>query len=570
MGNPIVGRQLHHFGVHHDEADLLRGGLVKQADNQGVGTHGLTGAGGTGNEYMGQFFDVADDIAAADIPPHRKGRFRGMLHKFSGFDNVPDQHRRHRFVGNLNAHHGDFIGHGGNADAAGSQRQRNIILQIGDFGELDPLIQRKFVPGDGGAVDHVPGLGIHAEAGQGLRQTAGVVPQLCPGGHVVFALAFMQQADRGITVFRLSGGHVFRDFRRHRRRLLRHRLCRRFLGSRCLRRDGRLGYRRALHRRSFLSRFRRRGDHHRLHGGNRSGRLRPADGSGHRGHRLFDGKGISLVIRLRRSLRRNHLCRGLLGVGTMPEKAGKARLVRLGGSCRCAHRVVHRDVDLRVGMLCRDRGRFPPAPCRPGRPLRLLLMFILGPLPVLFDQRSHRQPQRHHQQHHKQHGKDNDRSDLGKNRHRPLRQRAGNHAAAVQGRAVLPQRRDDPDGGGVCLLHQQHMAQAAQQHRQQQGAGHPQGNGPAVMKQENAGRQHQRRAEDPIAIPQQTFDQDGEPVDKNGTDAKVADEHAQRQHQTHHAPHFPADGAGLRLLRRRPAPGRTALFRCGSGCRFLL
>ena len=92
VGNPIVGRQLHHFGVHHDEANLLRGGLVKQTDNQGVGTHGLTGAGGTGNEYMGQFFDVADDIPAADIPPHRKGRFRGMLHKFSGLDNVPDQH----------------------------------------------------------------------------------------------------------------------------------------------------------------------------------------------------------------------------------------------------------------------------------------------------------------------------------------------------------------------------------------------------------------------------------------------------------------------------------------------
>ena len=61
----------------------------------------------------------------------------------------------------------------------------DVVRQIRDLGELHALVQGELVPGDGGAVDHIAGGGVHAEAGEGLRQTAGVVPQLRAGLGVV-------------------------------------------------------------------------------------------------------------------------------------------------------------------------------------------------------------------------------------------------------------------------------------------------------------------------------------------------------------------------------------------------
>ena len=213
-------------------------------------------------------------------------------------------------------------------------------------------------------------------------------------------------------------------------------------------------------------------------------------------------------------------------------------------------------------MLRRNGGhRLPSVLRRPGRPLRLLFIFVLGPLPVLFDQCPHGEAQGHHGQQYEQHRENDDGCDLGKYRHGALSQSAGDHAAAVQRR-----------GRGISLLHQQHVAQAPQQHRQQQCAGHPQGHGPPVVEQQDAPRQHQSRSRQPVAVAEKALQQNGQPVDENGTDAEIADEHTQRQHPAYRTPYLPADRPGLGLFPgHRPAAGRTAaLFGCGLGCRFLL
>ena len=239
MWDSVVWRKLHHFRVHHNKAHLVWSGLIQQADNQGVGAHGFTGARGTGNEHMGQLFDVADDIPSADVPAQRKGRFGGVLHEVPGLNNIPNQHRRHGPVGDLDANNGNLIRHSGDTHAAGSQRQRDIVLQVCDFGELHTLIQRELIPRDRGAVNHIARLGVHAEAGQSLRQPAGIVPQFRSCRNVVFSLIFPQQAHRRIAVLRFAPGHILRNLRGHGGSLRRYGLCRRLFGQRLLYRRSR-------------------------------------------------------------------------------------------------------------------------------------------------------------------------------------------------------------------------------------------------------------------------------------------------------------------------------------------
>ena len=91
--------------------------------------------------------------------------------------------------------------------------------------------------------------------------------------------------------------------------------------------------------------------------------------------------------------------------------------------------------------------------------LRLLL--VLGALPVLFKDGTHRQPQSHHQQHHKQHDKHDQGNQRGEYRRRANGQRAGNDTAGRQGIAAGPELRHDPQGGLKDLLAEQDMPQRA-------------------------------------------------------------------------------------------------------------
>lgn len=103
-------------------------------------------------------------------------------------------------VRDLDAHHGNFIGDGGDANAAGAQCQRNIIREVGDLGQLHPLLQRKFIAGNAGAVNHGTGVGVHTEALKGLCQALGVAPQLSPHLRIVVGGILIQKRDGGILV----------------------------------------------------------------------------------------------------------------------------------------------------------------------------------------------------------------------------------------------------------------------------------------------------------------------------------------------------------------------------------
>ena len=244
----------------------------------------------------------------------------------------------------------------------------------------------------------------------------------------------------------------------------------------------------------------------------------------------------------------------------MAEEAGEDAgllLLRLGR--RQGRVVVQGEVDLGLWLLLRGRTAGRLQGHHPDMGLfRLRLLLVHRPAAVLFNEGANGQPQGHHHSDHQQRGKDNDGGHLGKHLDRALRQGTGDGAAGLKGRAGEPELLQSPGGGGEFHLAQHHVAQSAQQHGDQQRADDPQLHRMAVMEQQNKRRQQKRRAGQPVAVAQQAFQQQGEPVDENGPDVEIADAHTQGQHQQDNAPHLPADGALLRFKRLLCAGG-TAL-----------
>ena len=199
--------------------------------------------------------------------------------------------------------------------------------------------------------------------------------------------------------------------------------------------------------------------------------------------------------------------------------------------------------------------------------LRFRLLLVHGTVAVLFKKGAHGQPQGHHHRDHQQSGEHNDGGHLGKHLDGPLRHSAGDGAAGLEGRAGEPELLQRTGGGGKFHIAQHHVAKSTQQNGDQQRADDPQLHRTAMVEQQNEGRQQKRRTGQPVAIAEQAFQQQGEPVDENGRDIEIADAHAQGQHQQDNAPHLPADGALLRFRGLLCAAGAAlrrsrAFFRC--------
>ena len=204
MGDAVVDAQLHHLGVHHDEAHLLRGGLVEQGDNQRVGTHRLARAGSAGDEQVGQLGNIAHHIAVADVPAHSKGNLGGVVPELTGVDDIVDIDRGDELVGHLDAHHGDLVRDGGDANAGSPQGQGDIVSQVGQLVKPHPLVQLHLVPGHRWAAGHIGDGSIDAEGPDGVGQAGLIGLELA--GHVGarHACPLVQQRNRRILVGRRS------------------------------------------------------------------------------------------------------------------------------------------------------------------------------------------------------------------------------------------------------------------------------------------------------------------------------------------------------------------------------
>ena len=214
MGNAVVNAQFHHFGVHHNEFDILRARLVQEANDDGIHAHGFTGTGGTGNEHMGHFCNVAHNAVAANILAHRERGFGLCSGKLRRVHHLPQRDRGHGAVGDLNAHNGDFAGNGGNTNAGSTQAQGDVIGAGGQLAQPYALIKLYLIPCDTGAPGDIDNMGINAETCQSLVKPSGILPHFLRSvgtGPNRAAQKFQGREAVGLGGCLLALG----DFRRH-------------------------------------------------------------------------------------------------------------------------------------------------------------------------------------------------------------------------------------------------------------------------------------------------------------------------------------------------------------------
>ena len=444
-----------------------------------------------------------------------------MPGELPGFNNVPDTHGGDSAVGHLDAHHGDLVGYRCHTDAAGAQRQCDIVGQVGDLTELDALLQCELVAGDAGAVYHISGGGIHAEGAQRLRQTAGVVAQLRPHLGAVVGVVLLQQGDGRIAVGLLALGQLLLDGLAH---LLRG-------GLHLLLELGllRLGGHRLLHRHGLLH----------------SGR------------------------RLRRGLLLQHLIRRPNRVGLASKKLFLRSALHGGGL------PVQRDIDtgtlpgrLLLHRLLRCGGR--PTP---GQRLEVVGQVVLAVLivpaavpvlPHLIHRLLRRHVQRAQQRRQQQHHEEDNGHHLAHQRLAAQRQSTGHHAAAAQRLPVLPQQGQQPAAQLIGGAAEDQVPQHARQQRRQQRAGGAQDHRTALMPQLDDRHAQQRRGGQIVAAAQRPLQRLGDEGQQQRVHVEIAHQHAQRQQQADDAadqPRHAVIGGRLRLGRR------FFPFRCFLLCR---
>ena len=199
--NAVVVAQLDHLRVHHDEADLLRRGLVQQRNQHGVDAHRLTGAGGAGNQHVRHLGNVTDDRLAGDVLANGKGQAAFRIRERRRADTLADKDGIDRLVRHLDADR-DLIRDRRDTHVRRAERQRNIVRQGGDARNLDAARDGQLEPGDGRAAHDADDLRLDVERVERIEQTRRAFAQLgfCARDRGVLALC--QQVDRRVVIDR--------------------------------------------------------------------------------------------------------------------------------------------------------------------------------------------------------------------------------------------------------------------------------------------------------------------------------------------------------------------------------
>ena len=155
----------------------MRGGAREHGREHRVDAAGLAGAGRAGDQQVRHLREVGADRAARDVlaQPHgqRRPALGGLLQHVAEVDDLAAR------VGDLDAD-GLLAGdRGEDADVRRGQRVGEVVLELGDLGDLDPGREAQLVARDVRARDHADHARLDPEVAERLGQLGGDL--LLPG-----------------------------------------------------------------------------------------------------------------------------------------------------------------------------------------------------------------------------------------------------------------------------------------------------------------------------------------------------------------------------------------------------
>ncbi|VWM23021.1 Uncharacterised protein [Collinsella intestinalis] len=175
----VIAGKLDALGVDHDEANVLGKAPHKQRHDDGVDHDGLTGAGGAGDEKVGHLREVGNDGLALRVAADGKLE-RSALNIGQ---NIAEVDVLALGVGNLNAHERGAGNRREDADRLRGQRQRDIVLEIGDTADALALTRLDLERGHGGTGDPSDNAGVEPKLVQrGLQGVCGLLELLVRRG----------------------------------------------------------------------------------------------------------------------------------------------------------------------------------------------------------------------------------------------------------------------------------------------------------------------------------------------------------------------------------------------------
>ena len=167
----VVVGELDLLGVDEDHAHVVRRRAQQDRREHRVDRARLAGAGRAGDEQVRHLRQVGADRAPGDVlaEPHGQRRpvGRGLL------EDVAEVHDPPARVGHLDADRLLAGDRREDADVRGGQRVGEVVLELGDLGDLDPRREAQLVARDVRSGDHADDARLHAEVPERLEQLRG-------------------------------------------------------------------------------------------------------------------------------------------------------------------------------------------------------------------------------------------------------------------------------------------------------------------------------------------------------------------------------------------------------------
>ena len=200
MGNAIVLRQLHDFGVDEEELDVLGAGTEEQAHDDAVDTDGFTTARAARNEQVGHLAQVGHLGHTGNVLAQGNAQGRSHPQERLALKHTADINRGLFVVGHLDADSRLARDGGLHADIGHGEVQGDIVRQRGDAADLDARHRLHLVPGDRGAAGDIQHSGADAKALQRIHQLLGVGLELVLRAHIRFLGGTLKQLDGGVLI----------------------------------------------------------------------------------------------------------------------------------------------------------------------------------------------------------------------------------------------------------------------------------------------------------------------------------------------------------------------------------